>query len=127
MKIEVSIGEVVDKLTILDIKLEKMTDREKLKNIRKEYDLLKDDLAKMKITPDSTEFKDLRTVNLRLWEIEDKIRIKEYNQEFDEGFIKLARSVYYENDERAKIKKDINLKFGSELVEEKEYVNYKKS
>ncbi|MCB9057395.1 MAG: hypothetical protein H6627_02445 [Calditrichae bacterium] len=127
MKIEVSIGEVVDKLTILDIKLEKMTDRDKLKNIRKEYDLLKDDLAKMKITPDSTEFKDLRTVNLRLWEIEDKIRIKEYNQEFDEGFIKLARSVYYENDERAKIKKDINLKFGSELVEEKEYVNYKKS
>lgn len=127
MKIEVSIGEVVDKLTILDIKLEKMTDQEKLKNIRKEYDLLKADLAKMKITPESVEFNDLRAVNLRLWEIEDKIRIKEYNQQFDDEFIKLARSVYYENDERAKIKKDINLKFGSELVEEKEYVNYKKS
>ena len=127
MKIEVSIGEVVDKLTILDIKLERMTNPRKLKNIRREYELLTKDLAEIKITSESNEFKNLRKVNLRLWEIEDKIRIKEYEQKFDDEFIKLARSVYYENDERAKIKKEINLKFGSELVEEKEYVDYKKS
>ena len=127
MKIEVSIGEVVDKLTILDIKLEKMTNPRKLKNIRREYELLTKDLAEIKITSESNEFKNLRKVNLRLWEIEDKIRIKEYEQKFDDEFIKLARNVYYENDERAKIKKEINLKFGSELVEEKEYVDYKKS
>ena len=64
-------------------------------------------------------------MNERLWEIEDKIRIKEAKKEFDEGFVKLARSVYFENDKRAEIKKEINLKYGSELVEEKEYVRYK--
>jgi protein subunit release factor A len=125
MKIDASIGEVVDKLTILDIKLEKMTDQQKLKNIRKEHELLEKELSKIKITSDSAEFKNLREVNERLWEIEDKIRIKEAKKEFDEGFVKLARSVYFENDKRAKIKKEINLKYGSELVEEKEYVRYK--
>ena len=125
MKIDASIGEVVDKLTILDIKLEKMTDQQKLKNIRKEHELLEKELSKIKITSDSAEFKNLREVNERLWEIEDKIRIKEAKKEFDEGFVKLARSVYFENDKRAEIKKEINLKYGSELVEEKEYVRYK--
>ena len=111
-----------------------MTDQQKLKNIRKEHELLEKELSKIKITSDSAEFKNLREVNERLWEIEDKIRIKEefrelfiirYKKEFDEGFVKLARSVYFENDKRAKIKKEINLKYGSELVEEKEYVRYK--
>jgi protein subunit release factor A len=125
MKIDASIGEVVDKLTILDIKLEKMTDQQKLKNIRKEHELLEKELSKIKITSDSAEFKNLREVNERLWEIEDKIRIKEAKKEFDEGFVKLARSVYFENDKRAEIKREINLKYGSELVEEKEYVRYK--
>ena len=125
MKIDASIGEVVDKLTILDIKLEKMTDQQKLKNIRKEHELLEKELSKIKITSNSAEFKNLREVNERLWEIEDKIRIKEAKKEFDEGFVKLARSVYFENDKRAEIKREINLKYGSELVEEKEYVRYK--
>jgi len=125
MKIEVSIGEIVDKLTILDIKLEKMSDEHKLKNIHKEYELLKNELGKMNITPGSEEFIKLREVNFRLWEIEDKIRIKEAGQQFDDEFIQLARSVYFENDNRAEIKKQINVKFGSELFEEKEYVCYK--
>ena len=77
------------------------------------------------IALDSEEFKSLKEVNLTLWHIEDDIRIKESKQEFDEEFIKLARSVYFENDVRAERKKDINLKFGSELIEEKEYVEYK--
>jgi hypothetical protein len=125
MKIEMSIGEVVDKLTILDIKLEKMTDMQKLLNIRKEYHLLKNELGKMNITLDSEEFIKLREVNDRLWEIEDKIRTKEADQQFDDEFIQLARSVYFENDKRAELKKQINLKFGSNLIEEKEYVRYR--
>ena len=125
MKIDVSVGEVVDKLTILDIKKEKVTDSFKLKNITKEHDLLKNELAKISITSASEEFRKLKEVNLRLWDIEDKIRIKEAQSAFDDEFIKLARSVYFENDQRAAIKKEINLKFGSELVEEKQYVDYK--
>jgi hypothetical protein len=80
----------------------------------------------MGITADSDEYKRLKAVNIKLWHIEDNIRIEEYNQRFGEEFIQLARSVYFENDERAAIKKEINVKFGSLLVEEKEYVNYTK-
>lgn len=127
MKIEVSIGEIVDKVTILEIKTEKFKNPEKLKNVKKEYSILKKPMEKMGIKTDSTEFKKLKRVNLRLWEIEDNIRIKEAKQEFDAQFIKLARSVYFENDKRAALKKKINLKYGSELVEEKEYVDYKQN
>lgn len=127
MKIDVSIGELVDKVTILAIKLSKIKDGGKLKNIKMEYELLKVSMESIGITEDSEEFLHLKAVNLNLWEIEDKIRIKEKNKEFDDEFIQLARSVYLENDKRFDLKKEINLKYGSELIEEKEYVDYKKS
>lgn len=124
MKIEVSIGELVDKVTILEIKTEKFKNTEKLANVRKEYEFLKNDMNSLGIKNHSDEFKKLKKVNLKLWHIEDDIRIEESNQNFDKKFIQLARSVYFKNDERAAIKKEINLKFGSELIEEKEYVDY---
>jgi len=122
MKIDVSIGELVDKVSILSIKLKKIKSREKLKNIRREYDLLKNSMEGSGITIESEGFKVLESINLKLWDIEDKIRIKEAQKEFDYDFIQLARSVYINNDHRAEIKKEINLKYGSELIEEKEYV-----
>jgi protein subunit release factor A len=125
MKTEVSIGELVDKVTILEIKTEKFKNAEKLANVRKEYEFLKNDMNSLGITNDSDEFKKLKKVNLKLWHIEDDIRIEEANQNFGEKFIQLARNVYFENDTRAAIKKEINLKFGSELMEEKEYIDYK--
>ena len=125
MKIDISIGELVDKVSILSIKLEKIKNPDKLKNIKKEYDLLYESMKKTGITKDSEQFINLVQVNLSLWDIEDKIRIKEANKEFDDDFIQLARSVYFENDKRAEIKKQINLTFGSDLIEEKEYVQYK--
>jgi hypothetical protein len=125
MKIEISIGELVDKVSILSIKLEKIKNPDKLNNIRKEFNLLYKSVQKIGLTKDSDDFKKLVNVNLKLWDIEDKIRIKEASKEFDDEFIQLARSVYFENDKRAEIKKQINLTFGSELVEEKEYVQYK--
>jgi hypothetical protein len=125
MKIEVSIGEIVDKVTILEIKTEKFKSEEKLINVKKESPILREAMESVGITVDSDEFQRLKAVNLKLWHIEDDIRIKESRGEFDDEFIKLARSVYFENDDRAAIKKEINLKFGSELIEEKEYVEYK--
>jgi len=125
MKIEVSIGELVDKVTILEIKTEKFKDAEKLANVKKEYTLLRADMESLGITVNSDVFMRLKEVNTRLWHIEDDIRIEEYNKRFGDRFIELARSVYVENDTRADIKKEINIKFGSSLVEEKEYVNYK--
>ena len=127
MKIEISIGELVDKITILSIKLERVKDEVKLKNIKTEYNTLNNYLNATIISKDSKEYKDLKYVNEKLWEIEDKIRIKEREGEFDDEFIQLARSVYFENDVRAEIKRKINLLTGSELIEEKEYVDYKKS
>ena len=124
MKIDVSIGELVDKVSILSIKLKKIKSREKLKNIRREYDLLKNSMEGIGIAIESEGFKALESINLKLWDIEDKIRIKEAQKEFDSDFIQLARSVYFNNDHRAEIKKEINLKYGSELIEEKEYVRY---
>jgi hypothetical protein len=125
MKIEVSVGEVVDKVTILEIKTEKFKNAEKLENVKKEYELLKKEIEKIGIFTTSDEYLRLKEVNLKLWHIEDNIRIEESKKQFGDEFIKLARSVYFENDERAAIKKEINLKYGSELVEEKEYVDYK--
>ncbi len=125
MLVEVSIGEVVDKVTILSIKLEKFKDAQKKMNVQKEYDTLIKDINKLGIDENSPEFQELRAVNVKLWNIEDSIRVKEFNKEFDEEFIQIARSVYFENDTRAEIKKKINLKFGSSLIEEKEYVEYK--
>lgn len=125
MKIDISTGELVDKVTILAIKLEKFKDEVKKGNVKKEYDILTVPMNSAGITVDSKEFKDLKGVNLKLWHIEDDIRIKEQKKEFDAEFIELARAVYFTNDVRAEIKKDINLRYNSELVEEKEYVDYK--
>jgi alpha/beta superfamily hydrolase len=124
VKIDVSIGEVVDKVTILEIKKEKFKNAEKLANVVKEYELLKKEIEAIGITTDSDEFKRLKEVNLKLWQIEDDIRLEESKHNFGEKFIKLARSVYFENDKRAAIKKEINLKYGSDLIEEKGYFNY---
>jgi hypothetical protein len=125
MNIEVSHGEIVDKLTILQIKKENITDPSKLDNIVKEYDYLlsvvENDLGISTLSP---EYLELLSVNKELWVIEDDIRDKERIKEFDEDFIKLARAVYYTNDVRAKIKKEINLKHSSGFVEEKSYQSY---
>ncbi len=125
MKVDIATGELVDKITILSIKLEKIKDKEKLNNIQKEYDILNASMATIGITPSSDEFSRLKAINLELWEIEDKIRIKEANKEFDDDFIQLARSVYFTNDKRSEIKREINIKYGSDIIEEKEYVEYK--
>ena len=125
MNIEVSHGEIVDKLTILQIKKENITDPSKLDNIVKEYNYLlsivENDLG---ISTESPEYLELLSINNELWVIEDDIRDKERVKEFDDEFIKLARSVYYTNDVRAKIKKEINLKYSSGFVEEKSYQSY---
>jgi hypothetical protein len=122
----VSYGELLDKIAILQIKSERMTDPAKLANVRNELSALEatwmahpaagGDIAALRAQ--------LKAVNERLWVIEDDIRLKEKAQAFDAEFIRLARSVYVENDERARIKKDINLALGSTYVEEKSYQDY---
>ena len=124
MKIEIPNGDLVDKISILTIKLEKIKNSEKLNNIKKEFEILYNDMLLLGITKESKSFLALKDVNLILWEVEDQIRIKEAAREFDEKFIELARRVYFENDKRSAIKREINLKTGSNLVEEKEYVKY---
>ena len=119
----VSLGELIDKITILEIKQIYMTGI-KLKNVEKELKLLKKILQDKNLEIDIDLINNLKEVNNNLWVIEDNIRIKESNQEFDKEFIQLARSVYKENDKRASIKKEINQKYNSELVEEKSYNNY---
>ena len=124
MKIEVSLGELVDKLTILSIKLDKIRDGKKLANIRREFDLLQGEMRAAGISEDFPEYQRLLSINLRLWDIEDRIRALEAAKTFDDDFISLARSVYLENDQRAAVKREINLKFGSDLIEEKQYTAY---
>ena len=119
----VSLGELIDKITILEIKQIHMTGI-KLKNVDKELKLLRKILQDENLEIDIDLINNLKEVNNNLWEIEDNIRIKESNQKFDKEFIQLARSVYKENDKRASIKKEINQKYNSELVEEKSYNNY---
>ena len=125
MKIEVSNGEILDKLSILELKLHFMEDEEQKSNVRKDRDPIKEASTKILLTSTKTFpedfYKDLSNVNLKLWSIEHKIREKEFNDEFDKDFIKLARSVYKTNDKRARIKKEINVFTGSMLVEEKHY------
>jgi hypothetical protein len=123
MNIEVSIGEIVDKLTILRIKKNNITDEGKLFNVITEYDYLYD-VVFNQLKIESDDFYNLLLVNERLWDIEDLIRDKERDKVFDTEFIELARSVYVTNDKRAELKKDINLKYGSLFVEEKSYKEY---
>jgi hypothetical protein len=123
MKIQVSVGEIVDKLSILQIKTSLINDEEKLKNVKNEYDYLYN-IVFNELKIEQSDFFNLVVINSKLWEIEDRIRNKERDQEFDQDFIELARSVYFTNDERAEIKKSINLKYGSYFVEEKSYEKY---
>jgi hypothetical protein len=122
MKIEVSIGEVVDKYTILTIKKLFIHDSEKLANIEKEWKLIKSSLVKKypeTLTDPFTQ--ELYDINKKLWKVEDDIRDCEHKSYFGEKFVELAREVYQLNDVRAIIKKQINQKYGSELIEEKSY------
>ena len=119
----VSLGELIDKITILEIKQVNMSGI-KLKNVNKELKLLKNLIQDKNLKIDIELINKLKEVNKNLWKIEDRIRIKERTQEFDKEFIELARTVYKENDKRSYIKKEINLQYHSELVEEKSYDKY---
>jgi hypothetical protein len=124
--VPISPGELLDKLTILRIKAARIVDAAKLANVRRELELLERTWGEsgrggVEVT---AETRALHAVNERLWDIEDRIREKEANQTFDAEFIELAREVYRSNDERAAIKKRINLALGSQLIEEKSYRPY---
>lgn len=132
MKIEVSNGEIMDKLTILAIKLQQIKDTAKLKNVQTEYDVLAPIVHGIyeSLEEENKEFlqdlhKNLQDINQTLWNIEDQIRIHESKKDFEDDFVELARSVYFTNDERAEFKKKINKLTGSLLVEEKSYEEYK--
>jgi hypothetical protein len=124
--VEVSVGELLDKISILEIKKEKIKDHEKLKFINDEYDVLKGQLNKnVKSDPKiDVLFQSLKKINSQLWIIEDNKRMCEKNSDFTEDFIKLSRDVHFLNDDRAKIKLEINDRTGSKIKEIKEYTKY---
>jgi hypothetical protein len=122
MQIEVSIGEVVDKWTILSIKALNISDKDKLDNVFKERNYLNTVIDPEILHDPKTD--ELLFINKQLWDVEDRLRNCERDKLFDEHFVQLARSVYILNDKRARIKKDINIKYGSEFVEEKSYRPY---
>ena len=126
VKIPVSWGELFDKLTILEIKQARIDNQQKLANINKELKALRQVCSDHQLPEESLQevIDDLRRTNESLWEIEDDIRDKERANEFDEEFIALARNVYITNDLRSKVKKDLNLHLGSQIVEEKSYQDY---
>ena len=127
LSVPISCGELIDKITILEIKAERIRDSAKLANVRTELDLLHATWNRYANPPRvniERERARLKAVNEQLWEIEDRIRLKEKEQAFDAEFIELARAVYFRNDERAAVKREINLKLGSQLVEEKSYQDY---
>ena len=123
---EISSGELLDKISILEIKLKKIKDKENLKEINKEYAILKQSQnLNIKLANELKDlFDELKKVNLNLWDIEDKLRICEKNKDFGEKFIELARGVYFNNDSRSKIKSEINKLSGSNIKEIKQYSNY---
>ena len=124
--VKVSIGELLDKISILEIKQEKIKDPEKLKFIKNEYSILKDQLEKNVKSNDKLNnlFQSLKEINTKLWVIEDNKRKCEKDKDFGEEFIKLSRDVHFLNDDRAKIKLEINNHTGSVIKEIKEYTNY---
>ena len=124
--IEASIGELIDKITILEIKRKKIQDKNSLEIVNKEYSSLTDTMEKNLVINDKIKnlWEELREINLKLWEIEDSKRLAEKNKKFDENFIELARNVYRFNDLRAKIKSKINELSGSNIKEIKQYIDY---
>ena len=124
--VEVSVGELFDKISILEIKKDKINDKEKLKYIIDEYNLLKEQMVnKVKLNEKLTSLFDaLKDINSKLWVIEDDKRLCEKNSDFGEKFIKLSRDIHFLNDKRASIKLDINNQTGSKIKEIKEYTNY---
>ena len=126
IRVPISPGELIDKITILQIKSARITDPQKVANVRTELGLLE---TTWRESPFSTsdidaEWASLRRINEKLWDVEDKLRDKERDRTFDQEFIDLARSVYFTNDERAAVKREINQKLGSKIVEEKSYAKY---
>ncbi len=121
-----AVGELIDKITILEIKAERMSDEAKLKNVRLELQLLGETCVTEKVVGPALEAKkaELKAINEKLWVIEDDIRDCERAKDFGQTFIALARAVYVTNDERARVKKEINTLFGSQIVEEKSYKAY---
>ena len=124
--VEVSVGELLDKISILEIKKEKIKDSEKLKFINDEYEVLKDQLDKNVKSNEKIDklFQSLKEINSKLWVIEDEKRLCEKNSDFSEKFIKLSRDVHFLNDDRAKIKLEINHHTGSKIKEIKKYTSY---
>ena len=122
----ISAGELCDKLTILEIKIKKIKNEEKLTNIRTEHSLLHDIFISYQLNSSKflSLYKKLESINNELWNIEDNIRLLEKAKNFSHEFIDIARSVYINNDERATIKKEINILFGSKIIEEKSYEDY---
>mgnify|MGYP001214070487 FL=1 len=123
---EVSAGELLDKISILEIKIEKIKNPELKKQAKKEFEILNSNKEKsIKMTPNIEKlYLKLKETNLKLWKIEDEIRACEKNSDFKESFIKLARSVYFNNDTRSSLKLSINQKLGSNIIEVKEYTKY---
>ena len=123
---EISAGELLDKISILEIKIEKIKDKNSLYEINKEYKILKNAQNSNIETTDKIEklFKEIKEINTNLWDIEDRLRICEKNKDFGKNFTELARRVYLNNDKRSKIKLEINKILGSNIREIKQYVNY---
>ena len=123
---EISAGELLDKISILEIKLEKVKDKTALEEVNKEYKILKEvQNSSIEVTEKlKILFKEIKELNLNLWNIEDKLRICEKNKDFGQNFIKLARDVYLNNDKRSRIKSKINEVSGSNIKEIKQYVDY---
>ena len=124
--VEVSVGELLDKISILEIKKEKIKDTDKLKFINDEYNILNDQFKKSVKIDDKLNqlFKSLKEINAKLWIIEDEKRMYEKNSDFSEKFIKVSRDIHFFNDDRAKIKLEINNHTGSKIKEIKEYTSY---
>ena len=123
---EISAGELLDKISILEIKLEKIEDKNNREEIKKEYKILKEiQNSSIKFDDKIKElFNSIKVVNIRLWNVEDELRVCEKNKDFGENFIELAREVYFNNDKRSKIKSEINKILGSNIKEMKQYVKY---
>jgi hypothetical protein len=123
MKIEVSNGELLDKLSILEVKSLKLKDETKLKYVRKEYKCLKESVDSLEFSLDDPTYTKLRDINFHLWDIEDAVRGKEILNQFDEEFIELSRLIYTQNDERFRLKNLLNKKTNSEFQEQKGHKN----